>query len=110
MSVMHNEKEDKEKVVSVFKHFDAENIDKLNMFEFFEACDLVLCLRDLGLPYLCDPVWWNKFRTFCNDKLKIRTIVTSTIFEMCILILVILNLGNIYIYIYSYSDTNSNYK
>ena len=102
MTVLYNDKENKTKVNNVFLHFDTLDNNQLNMFDFFDACDLVLFIRDFSLAFCCELKCWEVFRKFCNDKLKLKAIVTSTWFEIFIFILVLVNVGKLYIYIYIY--------
>ena len=62
------------------------------MPEFFDCCSLILCMKELVIAVLCDPKWWRIFREFCNNILKIRTIVESIWFELFILLCVIVNI------------------
>ena len=64
------------------------------MLEFFEICDVAMNITDLKLPYLCNPIWWHKFRMFCNNKLYLKAIITSTYFEIFIFLVILVNIGN----------------
>ena len=90
---MYNNMQDDGVVSSVFNKFDKDKDGKINIIEFLDLCDWVLSVGDLSLPYLINPVWWTKFRKFCNDKLKFRIIISSVYFEAFIMTMV-------YIYIY----------
>ena len=111
LSAVYSGKEDTIKVKSLFDFYDKDSDQRLNMFEFFDACDLVLYMRDFSISFFCDPNWWICFRKFCNTKLKIINIIESKWFELIIFIFIILNIGTLFVYIYIYiyiciSDTS----
>ena len=103
VSVLYNKKEQKSKIRHIFKHFDPHNKNQLNLFGFLDACDLILYIRDFRLAICCELKCWISFRAFCNDILKLKTIMTSIWFEIFIFILVLINLGIYIIYIYIYN-------
>lgn len=59
---------------------------------FFQACDIIHSLKDVQ-KYLFRCEIWDKTRDFMNKYLKLKLIVTSTWFDIAMLIVIILNMG-----------------
>ena len=116
MSKLYNGKANESKITKAFNHYANFESGELNIFQFFDTCDLILSIRDFSITQWCEPIWWKAFREFCNEKLKLKAIITSPWFEIFIMLVVLCNISiytyiHIYIYIcYSHLDIICFYK
>ena len=92
IAAVYDNKHDEKKVKKVFESLDKNNSGYMNPEMFFQGCDIVNSLKDVQ-KYMFKWSWWDHVRNFFNKYLKLRTIVTSKLFDVVMLVIIILNMG-----------------